>query len=102
MDLASRFRKLRTDKDFSVYKLAKISEVSENYIRAIEKGDSQPSVQIIEKLLSSMGTTLSEFFNESGEVLYPTPLELELVQNVRTLSEEKAAAVLQVAKLMNE
>ena len=102
MDLASRFRQLRTTKEFSVYKLAKISDVSENYIRAIEKGDSQPSVQIIEKLLASIGTSLSEFFNESSEVIYPTPFELELVQNVRTLSNEKAAAVLQVAKLMNE
>ena len=102
MDLGANFRELRNAKGFSVYKLSKVSEVSENYIHKIEKGGNQPSVFILEKLLACLGTTLAEFFNESGEVLYPSAFERELVESVRILNEEKAAAVLHVAKLLSK
>jgi len=100
MDLATRFKELRTAKGYSVYKLSKESDVSENYIRSIEKGKSQPSVMVLEKLLSSMGVTLAEFLNKNREVMYPTEFERDLVETVRLLPEEKAAAILNIAKLM--
>lgn len=100
MDLPAKFKKLRNQKSFSVYKLSKVTDISENYIHKIEKGESQPSVLVLEKLLACFGTTLAEFFNESKDVLYPTAYERELVESVRILDEEKAAAVLHIVKLM--
>lgn len=95
------FKALRLTKKLSVYKLSKISNVSENYIRTIEKGDGQPSVFIIERLLNCLGITLSEFFNESDSaVLYPTKFEQELIEKVRLLDEEKALAVLNMVHLL--
>lgn len=102
MDLAKRFQELRKSKGMSVYKLSKLSDVSENYIHAIEKGGNQPSVEIIERLLVPLGTSLSEFFSDSGDVLYPTPFDRELVESVRILDEEKALAVLNIAKLFSK
>lgn len=102
MDLAKRFQELRKSKGISVYKLSKLSDVSENYIHAIEKGGNQPSVEIIERLLVPLGTSLSEFFSDSGDVLYPTPFDRELVESVRILDEEKALAVLNIAKLFSK
>lgn len=102
MDLAKRFQGLRKSKGMSVYKLSKLSDVSENYIHAIEKGGNQPSVEIIERLLVPLGTSLSEFFSDSGDVLYPTPFDRELVESVRILDEEKALAVLNIAKLFSK
>lgn len=102
MDLAKRFQELRKSKGMSVYKLSKLSDVSENYIHAIEKGGNQPSVEIIERLLVPLGTSLSEFFNDSEDVLYPTPFDRELVESVRILDEEKALAVLNIAKLFSK
>lgn len=102
MNLSKDFKTLRVAKGYSVYKLSKISDVSENYIRTIEKGSSQPSVLVLEKLLNSLGMTLSEFFSDDSNVLHPTVFERELVESVRMLDEEKAAAVLQVAKLMSK
>lgn len=99
MNLSKRFRALRKSKSISIYKLAKLSEVSENYIRTIEKGGSQPSVAIMEKLLSPLGVTLSEFFNDSEDVIHPSPFERDLVESVRILDEEKANMVLSIAKL---
>ncbi|MDD3228063.1 MAG: helix-turn-helix transcriptional regulator [Oscillospiraceae bacterium] len=100
MDLPNKFRTLRTQKDISVYKLSKDTDISQNYIRKIEKGESQPSVLVMEKLLTRLGTTLAEFYNESGDVLYPTDDERTLIESFRILNEEKAAALLHLAKLM--
>lgn len=52
MDLPVKFRTLRTQKDISVYKLSKDTDISQNYIRKIEKGESQPAVLVLEKLLA--------------------------------------------------
>jgi transcriptional regulator with XRE-family HTH domain len=100
MELPERFKKLRTSKDISVYRLSKLSDVSENYIHSIEKGLKQPTVFMMEKLLSFLGSTLSEFFNDSQDVIYPTEFERNLVESVRVLDKEKADAVLHIVKLM--
>ncbi|MCI9600224.1 MAG: helix-turn-helix transcriptional regulator [Lachnospiraceae bacterium] len=102
MEIPNRFKNLRTEKGFSVYRLAKVSDISENYIHKIEKGESQPSVYILEKLLSCLGTTPAEFLNENSAVMYPSDFERELVETVRVLPKEKADAVLHIAKLMGE
>ena len=100
IDIPNRFRKLRTDKGFSVYRLSKESDVSENYIHKIERGENQPSVYILEKLLSCLGSTLPEFLNGDAKIMYPSDFERELLESVRVLPEEKALALLQIAKLM--
>jgi len=100
LELNERFKKLRTDKNYSVYKLSKISDVSENYIRSIEKGSAQPSVLILEKVLKALGTNLAEFFNGDEEVLYPTDFERKLIRSARMLDEEKAQAALHIIQLM--
>lgn len=100
MDLPQKFKLLRTQREISVYKLSKDTDISQNYIRKIEKGESQPSVLVLEKLLERLGTTLAEFFNEGSDALYPTAYERELVESARMLNQEKAEAVLHIAKLM--
>lgn len=100
MNISEKFIALRKSKDLSIYKLSKISDISENYIRTIEKGASQPSVLILDKLLLSLGTTISEFFNDCEDVIYPTALEKELVESIRMLDDEKATAILNMAKLL--
>ncbi len=102
IEIPNRFKNLRTEKGFSIYRLAKVSDISENYIHKIEKGESQPSVYILEKLLSCLGTTPAEFLNENSAVMYPSDFERELVETVRVLPKEKADAVLHIAKLMGE
>lgn len=103
MDLAKRIRDLRNTKNISVYKLSKLSEISENYIRKVERGESQISVFVLEKLLTCLGTTLSEFFYDEGEtVLYPTDFERELLEYVRVLDQERAELILHIAKLLKK
>ena len=100
MKLNDHLKQLRTSKNLSVYKLARMTDVSENHIRSIEKGNSQPSVLTLEKL-TALGTNLAEFFNEEQSVLYPTEMEQELLLAVRRLDPEQTKALIQLAALMN-
>ena len=102
IDIPNRFRKLRSARGFSVYRLARESDVSENYIHKIERGENQPSVYILEKLLTCLGVTLPEFLNESTEIMYPSDFERELIESVRTLPAEKDSAILHIAKLIGK
>lgn len=98
MDLSMTFRTLREGKSKSVYALSKETGVSENHIHSIEKGSTQPSVVILERLLNALGVTLSEFFNGEPGVLYPSEYEWELITYARKLDPQQAQTLLQLAK----
>lgn len=59
MDIGSKLTFIRETKKISVYKLSKLTDISENHIHNIEKGITQPSVLILEKFLSALDTNLS-------------------------------------------
>lgn len=100
MELHERLKKLRIDQNLSVYRLSRISDVSENHIRTIERGGSQPSVETLEKLLEPMGITMSEFFRDDENIMFPSAYEKELLQAVRKLDTQKSDALLVLAKLL--
>lgn len=64
MEVGSRVIKWRESKGLSTYKLAKLSGVSQTYLREIEQGSKQPTVEIVDKICTALGITLSEFFAE--------------------------------------
>lgn len=102
MELHERLKKLRTDQKLSVYRLSRISDVSENHIRTIEKGDSHPSVETLEKLLKPLGVTMSEFFCDDETVTFPSSYEKELLQAVRKLDAQKSDILLMLAKVLGD
>ncbi|WP_195983977.1 helix-turn-helix transcriptional regulator [Clostridium sp. D33t1_170424_F3] len=101
MEIGVYLKKLRMNRGKSVYALAKESGISENHIHRIEKGISQPSVSLLEKLLQALGITLSEFFGQDAEILYPSTFEKELIQATRQLDNERAETILHLVKLMS-
>lgn len=102
MNVGLRFKEIRENMGISVYKLSKDSDISENHIHNVEKGRSQPSVELLEKLLHSLGLTMSEFFRDDNETVYPTEYEAKLLSAVRGLPKEKAEAVLNIASLFHK
>ena len=100
MDVGARFKQVRTERGISVYKLSKETDISENHIHNIEKGVSQPSVVILEKLLACLGVTMSEFFKDGEAAVYPTAYETALLHAARRLPADKAQAVLTLAELL--
>lgn len=61
MDYGARLRKMRQAKKFSIYRLHEITGLSQGHISELEKGKNQPTIETLQRLLSPMGISLSEF-----------------------------------------
>lgn len=101
MDISDRLKAIRENKKMSVYKLSRLSDVSETYIRKIENGKSMPSILILEKLTKPLSITVAELLSDDLEAIYPSEFEAALLNSVRGLSIEKASLLLELAKVMN-
>ena len=94
-------KKNKKAKKISVYKLSKISGISENHIHNIEKGINDPNIRTLNKILKSMEITLAEFFNNNSNVYYPNDFEKELLQSISLLTKKQANILLALIKNMN-
>ena len=102
MEYGKRLKKLREAKEFSIYRLSKDSDISQGHISDLENGKNQPTIETLKKLLTPMGITLSEFFNEDGEVSVLNDREKEIVTSVRTMNDENANLYLQLGKALSK
>ena len=84
MNIGENLAQLRRDKQISVYKLSQLSDVSINYIRRVEKGESIPSIEILTALLSPLGMHLSEFSTRNP--IYSTRRPMRQSWSVSTAS----------------
>ena len=63
MSLGDLIKQYRLSKGYSVNKLANLSGVSQSYLRDVELGNKNPSVEILSYLCESLGISLADFFN---------------------------------------
>jgi len=68
MDISERLKSIRVAKNMSVYKLSQLSGVSETHIRDLERGDRNPSIDTLCRLVEPMGVPVSELFTESNNM----------------------------------
>ena len=64
MEIGKRITFFRTSKGYSVNKLANLSGVSQSYLREIELGNKNPTVEFLSVLCDTLGVTLKEFFDD--------------------------------------
>lgn len=98
MDVHTKFQSLRKNKGVSVYRLSRMTDVSENHIHRIERGEAQPSVLVLEKLLTAMGTSLPEFFNSDSEIVYLSETKKEIVSLICGFNETQSRTLLEFLK----
>lgn len=101
MELGERLRYIRTSKKISIYKLSQITGISQNHISELELGKRQPSVETLRRLIAPLGITLSELFNENNDVTILSDDERQLVENYRTLPNDKAETLLKLSSQLN-
>ena len=65
MNISERIIYLRNKQNISQYKLAKLAGISQAGLSNLEQGKKQPTVQTLEKILSALNITWSEFFGEN-------------------------------------
>lgn len=61
--IGKRLRYYRQQKKLSQEELAEISGVHRTYIGAVERGERNITIKALDRMVTSMGYTLSEFFN---------------------------------------
>ena len=64
MEVGKRIAFFRTGKGYSVNKLANLSGVSQSYLREIELGNKNPTVEFLSVLCGTLGISLKEFFDD--------------------------------------
>ena len=91
MEISERLYYWRNLNRISVYKLSKLSGVSENHIRNLENGKKQPTIKTLQALTDGLNITLSEFFNtENDDIIYLSKGERKILDFYRRLPKDKA------------
>ena len=67
MNIGSKIRDLRVQKSLTQEELANRTELSKSFISQLERDLTSPSIATLQDILQSLGTNLSEFFNETCE-----------------------------------
>ena len=79
MEIGERISYLRELKGFTVNKLANLSGLSQSFVRELERGNKQPTIESLESLCFALGISIKDFFDDptiQGIVSDPAFLEL--------------------------
>ena len=66
MDIGSKIKSMRIEKQLTQEELANRCELSKGFISQIENNLTSPSIATLIDILEILGTNLKEFFNEMG------------------------------------
>lgn len=82
MKVGERITYFRQKKNITVNKLANLAGVSQSYLRDIEHGNKQPTVEYLSYICNALGITISQFFD------YDETTD-ELTRALRRLNEDQ-------------
>ena len=100
MDTLGRLHQLLAERQWTEYRLARESGLSDSTIKNIFKRNSLPSIDTLEAICKAFGITLSQFFAE-GEMVELTPDIEALFMGWTTLTPEQKQAVLTMVNAFN-
>ncbi len=100
MEVGKKLKKLREDKKMSMYRLTQITGISGHHIKGIENGTRQPTIETLNRLVSALGSSLAEVFNDDTQCTYLNEKERRLIENFRVMSDEKADALLSLSDVL--
>ena len=71
MDIGKRITELRQKKNMSTNKLANEAGISQSYLREIEMGLKNPTVEMLSYICYALGISLKDFFSEEEHNIQP-------------------------------
>ena len=72
--VGDRLRFFREQKQISTNKLANLAGISQSYVRDIEMGNKNPTIEIIFQLCRTLDISLKDFFDDDNNLLNEDPL----------------------------
>ena len=100
VDILDRLLRLLKERNWTEYRLAKESGLSESTIANIYRRNAVPSIPTMEEICKGFGITLSQFFADD-EMVELTPELKELFDSWLTLTAEQKQAALTMIKAFN-
>lgn len=104
--LLTKIQKLLDERNWSLYKLAKESNIPYSSLNSLFLKNNQPTVATLEKVCSGFHITLSEFFSENtpyrNEVPIITKEEQKFLDAFRSLSSKDRQKYLEIIKILQK
>lgn len=98
MDVGKRIAYFRTAKHYTVNKLATLAGISQSYLRDVELGRKNPTVEVLSYICDALNISLCDFFDdESTDRMFNDPLLSELYK----LNKEQKKALIAFIKTLN-
>lgn len=101
MDAKRRIRKLMDERNWSEYRLAIASGLSQSTVANIFNRNTSPSITTLEAICQGFGITLAQFFAE-GDMVELTPEQKDMFSIWSTLSKEQKDALHQLILTMKK
>ncbi len=95
MIIGERIAYLRKQKGLTVNRLANLSGVSQSYLRDIELGNKQPTVEYLSYICEGLGISLKHFFTNEEE-------NNEILSTIDRLNEKQQKALLNFLKTLTD
>ena len=83
MDVGARITFFRQQKNYSVNKLANLAGISQSYLRDVELGNKNPTVELLSLVCEALDISLKDFFDDGT---MKTLAEEELMRQIYQLS----------------
>lgn len=75
MNVGARIKQLRIAKNYSVNKLANLAGISQSYLRDVELGNKNPTIETLSFLCDALDISLHDFFaDETSSNFIDDPL----------------------------
>ena len=76
--VGDRLRFFREQKQISTNKLANLAGISQSYVRDIEVGNKNPTIEVLFQLCKALDISLRDFFDDDNKVLLNDPLSTRI------------------------
>lgn len=91
--VGDRLRFFRERKHISTNKLANLAGISQSYVRDIEMGNKNPTIEVIFQLCRALDISLKDFFDDENMTLGNDPL-IERIYQLNASQKEALLAFL--------
>lgn len=95
--VGNRIASLRKLKNISVNKLATTAGISQSYLRDIEMGNKNPTVEIVALICEALGISLKDFFNDDSTASFQSD---PLLQRIYKMNSHQRDALLKFLDTM--
>ena len=101
MDVKERIQQLIDERGWSIYRLAKETNVSWSTLRNMFKRNNDPSIYTLECICKGMGMTLPQFFDVDNQMGL-TDEQRQLIQQWSRLNDRDKRLVSELVDALNE